>query len=267
MYFVIVKGAIVYKEQTLWNAWLHRIAASPVEYGMTAAGIAGVVYLTAVKRKHALIPFAVYLFLALCTLIRNTSPVPTYASSFVAVGLTAGGISLAMILEKRKRTLAAVLSAVFVCMFIHMHSCYLPGFKSPHSEIITDMNAFIKKEGPARVLASRPELSMLHYYFTDMTVDSYTAGISFREQEIREIRESLAGVQDYDGVVYYGINGREVETAVSEFYRNEPVMFTRPGCVEQGMYFRLLSRNTSVQVLPESAAQEDRNAIRILTPQ
>ena len=52
---------------------------------------------------------------------------------------------------------------------------------------------------PKKVLASRPLLSMLHYYFRDMKVDSYTAEMVSKNQEIADITENIARNEDYAG--------------------------------------------------------------------
>jgi hypothetical protein len=102
IYLAVIRG-YEYTTQTFWAFWFNKFSTSPVEYGLIAVGITTATHLL-IRKKHTLfIPFLTYLFLFFLTTLRNRAPVPTYASSFVAVGLVTAGLALSTIFERRKR--------------------------------------------------------------------------------------------------------------------------------------------------------------------
>jgi uncharacterized protein (DUF4213/DUF364 family) len=72
-----------------------------------------------------------------------------------------------------------------------------------------------------------------------MKVDSYTAEMVSKNQEIADITENIARNEDYDGVIYFGNSVEEVQTIVYGKYKAERVNFSRPDWQEQWVYFRL----------------------------
>jgi hypothetical protein len=82
-------------------------------------------------------------------------------------------------------------------------------------------------------------LSMVHYYFRDMKVDSYTAEMISKGEEISDIKESLASTADYNGIIYFGSSLDEIQAIAAERYQTELINFSRPDWPEQWAYFRL----------------------------
>jgi hypothetical protein len=225
--------------QPLWKFWWNRIAASPVEYGIIAFGVTITAYCLIGKKKMSLLPVFSYLVLIMLMEARHVASVPTYVSSLAAVGIVASGIALPVVFEKRAWVPVCILSLMCIGLFVHLRFYYLPQQKLPAETIRTEITAFLKKEMPKKVLASRPLLSMLHYYFRDMKVDSYTPEMVSKNQEIADITENIARDEDYDGVIYFGNSVEEIQAIVSGKYKAERVNFSRPDWQEQWVYFRL----------------------------
>jgi hypothetical protein len=238
IYLSTIRG-YEYTAQSIGAFWWNNISVSPVEYGLTAIGIIAAIYLVLKKKKTPFIPLLAYLFLFFLTTLRNRAPVPTYNSSLVAVGLVTAGLALSAILESKKWLHVGIVSLLCALSFVYLRFYYLPKQQSPRLAIRSAMTTFLKTEMPKKILAPRPELSMLHYYFRTMSVDSYPDEMYLKNEEIAEVKEYLTTTTDYNGMIYAGNFLEEIKAIVSEKYQNNQVVFSRPDWPEQWVYFRL----------------------------
>jgi hypothetical protein len=225
--------------QPLWTFWWNRVSASPVEYGIVAIGSILTIYLIFKRKRLSLVPLLAYLILIFLMEVRHVAWVPTYVSSLIAVGLFTAGIAFSEMLKNRKIALVSTISLLNLFLFLHLYFYYLPHLQLPVSKIRTEVVTFLKKEMPGKVLVSRPVLSMVHYYFRDMKVDSYTAEMFSKSEEIADIKGSLAGTTEYNGIIYFGSSINEIQSIAAERYQTELINFSRPDWPEQWAYFRL----------------------------
>jgi len=237
-YTAFVRGHML-ASQPLLEFWWNRIAASPVEYGITAIGVVLTAYGILQKKKISLLPLFSYLVLIMLMEVRHMAPVPTYVASLIVTGIVAAGIALPVVFEKRKWVPASVLSLLCIALFVHLCFYYLPCQQSLRLQLRTEMTAFLRKEMPKKVLVTGPMLSLVHYYFRDIKADKYTPEEVAKDVAIAEIKTSVTANNDYDGIIYYGTSAREVEAIIAERYACEPVVFTSSDWPEEWVYFRL----------------------------
>lgn len=237
-YWALIR-AHLHVSQPLWPFWWNRISASPVEYGIIAAGSILTIYLIVKRKRLPLIPLLAYLILIFLMEVRHVAWVPTYVSSLIAVGLFTAGIALSEVLKNKKITLVSTLLLLSLFIFLHLYFYYLPHLQMKASIIRTEVVAFLKKEMPEKVLVSRPILSMIHYYFRDMKADSYTAEMVSKSEEMADIKRSLANATDYNGIIYFGSSMSEIQAIAAERYQTELINFSRPDWPEQWAFFRL----------------------------
>jgi hypothetical protein len=228
----------------LLEFWWNRITASPIEYGIIAVGFITAGYCLVRKKQISLLPVLSYLVLIMLMEVRHLAPVPTYVSSIVVTGIVAAGIALPTAFGKRAWVPVSILSLLCIALFMHLRFYYLPHQQSPRLLLRTEMAALIKKEMPEKVLVARPMLSLVHYYFRNIKADSYTSEEYGKDEALADIARGVNANDDYDGIVYYGKNVREVETVIADRYNCEPVVLTRPDWDEEWVYFRLKPKTT-----------------------
>jgi hypothetical protein len=240
-YFVIVRGHI-YTSTPLLTFWCNRVCGSPVEYGVVALGTLLALYCVLKRKKIMMVPFVAYVLFIFLLELRHIAPVSTYVSSLVAVGFVAAGMAVSELFRKKVLIQVALLAVLSVLSFLYLRFSYLPRQESPRLLVRTSMKEYLSKEKPKKVLVARPMLSLVHYYFRNITADSYTPEEYSKPETIAEIRTALIKNNDYDGVVYYGNSAEEIRAVIVERYACEPVSFSRPDWAEQWVYFRLLPK-------------------------
>jgi hypothetical protein len=216
-YYALFRGG-GYGDQSFWEVWAGRVAASPLEYGLLAVGLA--LALATLRRQPIYAPFLIYAGLMLITTVRNTSPLPTYITSLMAPLYVVAGLAIARALEERllaraarpqlaAGALAAAL-AVGLIGYAYGTSISEQRWRTAHTpmrDVITHLRAdsFERK----RVLVDRGLVPSLSYYFPGAPLESFALASDGMDHVIAALEGG-----GFDGVLYAGDEQAAFEQAL-----------------------------------------------------
>ena len=224
--------------EPFYMIWWHRVAASPIEYGLAlVCGAVAAVRWRKIGSHTALLPCLLYAALMLLTTLKNTSLNQTYVSSILPAMAVVSGIVLAAGLA-RLPSAAKTAMAMIVLLAIGASGLWHLTSKLGREQDFNVNTALVEKVRQhgaevSSLVAPYEYMPTISYYFPNVKVHP-TLPTDDANTIMQSIQEG-----SFRNIVYVGNDGDAVPRRLRTLYRVETETLGSAGNGRQMFFYRL----------------------------